>query len=248
MLVQRHRPRRAKVFSPLFFKKRLLPSSRSRPMPFYVQLLHDALTTELTAILPIIGLLLVVGLLTAILQAALQIEDAGVQPAAESHHHDRPAAAGRHSAPCMASRRWRPCGSAMPASSCTAHGPERSAGPGLAGAFPLAVPAHHRPVHHRAILRLEFDPGDRQSSDRRRLCRRSGGLAAQPAAFSRRSDQRDLRRADPDCLRLGDRPRHAAHRQHRRQRRRAGEPVDRPRLRGHADARLRRTPRRFSTI
>ncbi len=46
-------------------------------MPFYIQLLHDALTTELAAILPIIGLLLVVGLLTALLQAALQIEDAG---------------------------------------------------------------------------------------------------------------------------------------------------------------------------
>jgi flagellar biosynthetic protein FliQ len=46
-------------------------------MPFYIQLLHDALTTELAAILPIIGLLLVIGLLTALLQAALQIEDAG---------------------------------------------------------------------------------------------------------------------------------------------------------------------------
>jgi flagellar biosynthesis protein FliQ len=46
-------------------------------MPFYIQLLHSALTVELTAVLPIIGLLLVVGLLTAVLQAALQIEDAG---------------------------------------------------------------------------------------------------------------------------------------------------------------------------
>jgi flagellar biosynthesis protein FliQ len=46
-------------------------------MPFYIQLLHFALTVELTAILPIIGLLLAVGLLTAILQATLQIEDAG---------------------------------------------------------------------------------------------------------------------------------------------------------------------------
>jgi flagellar biosynthesis protein FliQ len=46
-------------------------------MPFYIQLLHYALTVELNAVLPIIALLLVVGLLTAILQASLQIEDAG---------------------------------------------------------------------------------------------------------------------------------------------------------------------------
>jgi flagellar biosynthesis protein FliQ len=46
-------------------------------MPFYIQLLHFALTVELTAVLPIIGLLLAVGLLTGILQASLQIEDAG---------------------------------------------------------------------------------------------------------------------------------------------------------------------------
>jgi flagellar biosynthesis protein FliQ len=46
-------------------------------MPFYIQLLHTALTTELAAILPIIELLLVVGLLTAFLQASLQLEDAG---------------------------------------------------------------------------------------------------------------------------------------------------------------------------
>jgi flagellar biosynthesis protein FliQ len=46
-------------------------------MPLYIQLLHIALTQELAAILPIIGLLLVVGLVTAFLQAALQIEEAG---------------------------------------------------------------------------------------------------------------------------------------------------------------------------
>ena len=46
-------------------------------MPLYIQLLHFALREELTAVVPIIGLLLAVGLLTAVLQAALQIEDAG---------------------------------------------------------------------------------------------------------------------------------------------------------------------------
>ncbi|HEY1858059.1 flagellar biosynthetic protein FliQ [Acidocella sp.] len=46
-------------------------------MPLYIQLLHVALTEELSVILPILGLLLAVGLLTAILQASLQIEDAG---------------------------------------------------------------------------------------------------------------------------------------------------------------------------
>jgi flagellar biosynthesis protein FliQ len=46
-------------------------------MPFYLQLTHTALSVELAAIGPIIGLLLAIGLLTAILQAALQIEDAG---------------------------------------------------------------------------------------------------------------------------------------------------------------------------
>lgn len=46
-------------------------------MPFYIQLLHLALTEELSIVMPIIGLLLAVGLLTAILQAALQIEEPG---------------------------------------------------------------------------------------------------------------------------------------------------------------------------
>jgi len=45
-------------------------------MPLYLLLLHAALTTELDAVLPIIALLLLVGLATAILQAAFQIEDA----------------------------------------------------------------------------------------------------------------------------------------------------------------------------
>ena len=44
-------------------------------MPFYLQLLQTALSAELMAILPIIGVLLVVGLATAILQAVLQFED-----------------------------------------------------------------------------------------------------------------------------------------------------------------------------
>ncbi len=46
-------------------------------MPFYLQLTHAALSVELSALLPIVGLLLAIGLMTAILQAALQIEDAG---------------------------------------------------------------------------------------------------------------------------------------------------------------------------
>ena len=45
-------------------------------MPLYIQLLHLALMTELRGVLPIVAILLVVGLVTAILQAALQIEDA----------------------------------------------------------------------------------------------------------------------------------------------------------------------------
>lgn len=46
-------------------------------MPFYIQLLHEALTEELIAVVPIVALLLAVGLLTAVVQAALQIEEAG---------------------------------------------------------------------------------------------------------------------------------------------------------------------------
>jgi len=45
-------------------------------MPLYITLLHLALTVELAAISPIIFLLLLVGLCVAILQSALQIEDA----------------------------------------------------------------------------------------------------------------------------------------------------------------------------
>jgi len=45
-------------------------------MPLYIRLLHLALATELAAISPVVGILLIVGLTTAILQAALQIEDA----------------------------------------------------------------------------------------------------------------------------------------------------------------------------
>jgi len=45
-------------------------------MPLYIQLLHYALSAELTAVMPTIAILLIVGLVTAILQAALQIEDA----------------------------------------------------------------------------------------------------------------------------------------------------------------------------
>jgi flagellar biosynthesis protein FliQ len=45
-------------------------------MPLYLKLLHDALATELAAIAPLILILLIVGFITALVQAALQIEDA----------------------------------------------------------------------------------------------------------------------------------------------------------------------------
>jgi len=45
-------------------------------MPLYLKLLHMALATELDAISPIIGVLLIIGLATAIFQSAFQIEDA----------------------------------------------------------------------------------------------------------------------------------------------------------------------------
>lgn len=45
-------------------------------MPLYLRLLHDAFTTELDAMLPVIGLLLAVGVVTSFIQAAFQIEDA----------------------------------------------------------------------------------------------------------------------------------------------------------------------------
>ncbi len=45
-------------------------------MPLYLQLLHEALATEVSAITPIILILLSIGLITAVLQSALQIEDA----------------------------------------------------------------------------------------------------------------------------------------------------------------------------
>ncbi len=44
-------------------------------MPLFTKLLHDALLTELSAVTPIIVLLLGVGLTTAIVQALFQIED-----------------------------------------------------------------------------------------------------------------------------------------------------------------------------
>jgi len=44
-------------------------------MPFYLQLLRAALAVELAQIGPVIFVLLIVGLATAILQAALQMED-----------------------------------------------------------------------------------------------------------------------------------------------------------------------------
>jgi len=44
-------------------------------MPFYLQLLYAALTQELSAIVPIISLLLAIGLATAIFQAVAQFED-----------------------------------------------------------------------------------------------------------------------------------------------------------------------------
>jgi flagellar biosynthetic protein FliQ len=45
-------------------------------MALYITLLHAAFAAELAAVTPIVLLLLAVGLVTAILQAALQIEDA----------------------------------------------------------------------------------------------------------------------------------------------------------------------------
>lgn len=44
-------------------------------MPVYLQLLHSALQTELSGLLPIVSILLAIGLVTAIFQAAFQIED-----------------------------------------------------------------------------------------------------------------------------------------------------------------------------
>ena len=44
-------------------------------MPLYLTLLREALATEVEAVLPIIMLLLVVGVTTAIFQAAFQMED-----------------------------------------------------------------------------------------------------------------------------------------------------------------------------
>jgi flagellar biosynthesis protein FliQ len=45
-------------------------------MPFYLILLHQALTTEVTALVPVILVLLVISIGAAIFQAAFQIEDA----------------------------------------------------------------------------------------------------------------------------------------------------------------------------
>lgn len=45
-------------------------------MALYIKLLHMAFSAELEAITPIIGILLIIGLATAIFQSALQIEDA----------------------------------------------------------------------------------------------------------------------------------------------------------------------------
>ncbi len=44
-------------------------------MPYYLALLRGALGVELAQITPVIGILLIVGLATAIFQAALQMED-----------------------------------------------------------------------------------------------------------------------------------------------------------------------------
>lgn len=44
-------------------------------MPLYLKLLHHAVAIEAAAIWPCIALLLLVGLITSILQAVLQIED-----------------------------------------------------------------------------------------------------------------------------------------------------------------------------
>ena len=45
-------------------------------MPLYLKLLHTALATELSALTPVIALLLAVGFATSFIQAAFQIEDA----------------------------------------------------------------------------------------------------------------------------------------------------------------------------
>ncbi len=45
-------------------------------MPFYVKLADQALATEFMAIAPIIAILLTVGIVTAMIQAMFQIEDA----------------------------------------------------------------------------------------------------------------------------------------------------------------------------
>jgi flagellar biosynthesis protein FliQ len=45
-------------------------------MPLYVKLAHDALAAEFMGIAPIIAILLTVGIVTAIIQAVFQIEDA----------------------------------------------------------------------------------------------------------------------------------------------------------------------------
>ena len=45
-------------------------------MPLYLQLLHEAFSTELAALTPIVTILLIIGLATALVQGALQIEDA----------------------------------------------------------------------------------------------------------------------------------------------------------------------------
>jgi len=45
-------------------------------MPLYIKLLHTALSTEFNAISPIVFLLLIIGLVTAIFQSAFHIEDA----------------------------------------------------------------------------------------------------------------------------------------------------------------------------
>jgi flagellar biosynthesis protein FliQ len=70
-----------KSFLLLFFKKEVLscflPSSPDRlaAMPIYLTLLWQALLVEVDALTPIIFVLLVVGVVTAIFQAAFQIED-----------------------------------------------------------------------------------------------------------------------------------------------------------------------------
>lgn len=54
----------------------VLPRHREvKSLPLFSKLLHAALQAELSAITPIILLLLAVGLTTAIIQAAFQIED-----------------------------------------------------------------------------------------------------------------------------------------------------------------------------